>query len=151
MMSKRRKAKAHEMISLPQQNYIESIAELSKLDGHAHTCKLADRLNVSPPSVSEAVTRLVENGIAVRKSSSDIVLTSKGKKIAGQLDSRQRALQCFMVEVMAMKPGRADELACRIEHCIDRDFSDRLLKLAEFLQREYPSALEGISDYLQVG
>ncbi len=138
-------------VSLPKQNYIESIADLVRERGRARTTDLAERLGISLPSVSEAVKRLVKLGFAVRKSRFEIGLTTKGRAIARQLEHRQNALRRFMVEVMAMRPHRADEMACRIEHFVDREFSDRLLELAEFMEHRHPRTLKRISDHLKKG
>ncbi len=128
--------KGSKAISLTQQNYIESIAYLLKRNGQARTTDLASLLSVSMPSVSEGVRRLVERGFAARKSWHEIVLTREGESVAHQLDRRQKVLVKFMVKVLAMEPNKADKLACRIEHCIDREFVDRLIKLAEFLDSQ---------------
>ena len=138
-----------EGLSLAQQRYVERIDELCRAKGHAHTSELAATLNVSMPSVTEVVSRLAENGLAARKSSHEIVLTEPGARMAKQLARRHEALRRFMVDVMAIKPETADQIACRVEHCVDRDFAERLRKLAEFLEAEYPWTLKGIADYLR--
>ena len=82
-----------ERVSLPQQRYIESILELGGRDGYVCTSELAAHLDVRLPSVSEAVKRLVKRGFAVRKSRFEIGLTERGRRIAEQLDRRQKALE----------------------------------------------------------
>ena len=138
-----------EDISIPQQRYIESISELGAESGYVRTSDLAEHLDVSLPSVSEAVKRLVGLGLALRKSRSEIGLTKEGRKIAAQLTRRQKALERFMVDVMLMKPRKASSMACRIEHFVDREFADRLSDVVEFLERERPEALKEIADHLR--
>lgn len=138
-------------ISLTQQNYIESIAYLLKRNGQVRTTDLASLLGVSMPSVSEGVCRLVERGFAARKSWHEIVLTREGESVAHQLDRRQRVLVKFMVKVLAMEPNKADKLACRIEHCIDREFVDRLIKLAEFLDSQCADHQKPMRRYVRTG
>lgn len=138
-----------ESISLPQQRYIESIAELGGKGGYVRTSDLAERLGVSLPSVSEAVKRLVGLGLAIRKSRSQIGLSNEGRRIAAQLERRQAALERFMVDVMSMKPAKANRMACRIEHFVDREFADRLLNLAEFLENKRPETLKEIAERLR--
>jgi DtxR family Mn-dependent transcriptional regulator len=142
---------ALEDLSLAQQRYVEVIGGLIRDKGRARTTDVAEALQVSLPSVSEAVKRLVRQGIAVRAGRFEIGLSEEGSRIAGQLESRHGALRRFMVDVMAMKKERADEVACRVEHCVDGDFAERLRKLAEFLEREYPETLQGIADYVRKG
>jgi DtxR family Mn-dependent transcriptional regulator len=139
-----------EAVSLAQQNYIEVIDGLVRERGAARTTDLAARLGVSMPSVSEAVRRMVERGFVERKSRHEVVLSKRGRKIAVQLDRRHKALSRFMDRVMAMDPGQSDALACKIEHCVNRDFTTRLLRLAEALER-HPEALKDIASRLRGG
>jgi DtxR family Mn-dependent transcriptional regulator len=138
-------------LSLPQQNYIEVIAELIRDAGHARATDVAELLGVSLPSVSEAVKRLAELGLVERKSRFEISLSAGGRRIAQQLQRRHQALKRFMTEVMAMNEEKADQVACRVEHCVDGEFAERLRTLAEFLEREYPWTLKGIADHLRNG
>ena len=129
-------------ISLKQQNYVETIYELIRTNGIARTTDLAARLNVSAPSVSEAVTRLVTLGIAVRKSWHRIELTRRGRAIAADLEQRHRTLRRFMVSVLAMDPKRADDNACRVEHCIGPGFVERITEFADFIEHNMPAELK---------
>lgn len=138
-----------EEFSLPQQRYIESIAELTERKGRARTSDLAGQLGVKMPSVSEAVGRLVRLGLAVRQSRHGIVLTEEGQTISEKLQRRQSALSRFMVNVLGLDRATADEMACRLEHCVDPEFSNRLLKLAEFLEQEPAATLRRLERHLE--
>lgn len=142
-------AQRPEALSLPQQKYVETIDELCRTLGCARTSDLALRLKVRMPSVSEAVSRMVAQGIAVRNSRHTIELTPKGRLIAEQLKQRHEALLLFMIDVMVMEKDQADEMACRIEHCVDKAFSDRLLMLAEFLEQKHPDLLKAIARHVK--
>jgi DtxR family Mn-dependent transcriptional regulator len=135
-------------LSLRQQKYMEVIGELVREKGQSSSTDVAKQMGVSLPSVSEAVKRLVELGLARRESRFEIGLTRAGERIATQLEERHRVLKRFMVEVMAMDKKKADEVACRVEHCIDKEFAERLKRLAEFLEQEYPWTLKGIAEYV---
>ena len=138
-----------EALSLPQQRYVEIIDGLMRESGQIRVTDVAARMEVSLPSASEAVKRLVELGIAMRIPPLGVALTVEGRRIANQLDRRHQALKRFMVDVMAMEPERADIVACRVEHCVDGEFSERLLDLAQFLEREYPWTLRGIAEHVR--
>ncbi len=136
-------------LSLPQQRYLEVVSGLLRERGIARVKDVAERLGVSLPSVSEAVKRLVEMGVVGRDARHGIALRAAGREMAEQLEERHQALKRFMVEVMAMTPERADDVACHVEHCVDRDFAVRLTDLAGFLEREYPWTLKGIADHVR--
>ena len=138
-----------ESLSLPQQRYIEVIAELNAVQGRARMTDVAERLGVRLPSASEAVKRLVANGLALRPARSEVALTQEGQRIAHQLDARHQALKRFMVNMMAMDTDRADTLACRVEHCVDTEFAKRLVDLVAFMEREHPDTITAIADHVR--
>ena len=121
-------------LSLPQQNYVEAIAELTGQHGHAHTTEIARRLKVKKPSVTEAVNRLVDMGIA-RRSEQEVLLTENGNAIANDLAHRHTTLRSFMINVLGMDPDKADAAACEIEHSVNPDFVNRIAILEKFMQK----------------
>ncbi len=123
-------------LSLAQQQYVETIAELECEQGGARLSRLAERLGVSRPTASEAVARLVARKMVERRSRFELVLTPAGRRVAEQLERRHAALRRFMVEVLLMNRREADELACRVEHWVGPDFVDRLLRLADELKQK---------------
>lgn len=141
--------KEPESLSLSQQRYIEVIAGLIRDKGAARTTDVARSLGVRLPSVTEAVRRLEALGVAVRKSRFEIALSREGRRVAEQLDGRQRALERFMVDVMAMPALEAAEAACRVEHCVNREFAERLAAVAEYLSLRNPAALKGASAFVK--
>lgn len=122
-------------LSLPQQNYVEAIAELIDDHGHAHPARIADRLKVRKPSVTEAVDRLVEIGI-VRREDQKVLFTEKGAGIASELSGRHATLRSFMVEILGMEKEQADTAACRMEHSVGPRFIKKIRSLHEFLKKE---------------
>jgi DtxR family Mn-dependent transcriptional regulator len=138
-------------LSVPQQNYVEAIDELAQKHGHAHCVEIARLLGVKKPSVTEAVNRLVALKVAT-KAAQEVVLTEKGRGIASELAHRHETLRRFMVEILEMSSGKADAIACRIEHTADHDFIRRLLLLDEFMQsKEMATCKEQWRDFRRRG
>lgn len=122
--------------SLVQQHYVEVIADLVRRNGSARTCDIAEEMDISLPSVSEAVGRLVSTGLVSRRSRHAIVLTPKGQGLANQLEGRQDALHHFMTDILGFEDGDAERLACELEHSVDAKFVKSLLVLDEFMDSE---------------
>ena len=120
--------RAAESASREQENYIEAIDELIRTHGVARTVDVSRKLGVRAASVSEAVSRLVKRGMAVRKSWHEIELTQRGRRIARDLDQRHAALRRFMVECLEMSENDADGTACLVEHFVGAEFAGRLVK-----------------------
>ena len=142
-MKMRKEKELHRVteLSLAQQNYIEVIHALSEKTGAARTVDLARRLGVKMPSVTEVVSRLAKAGLVERQSRHEIVLTGRGREWAGMFDQYHMALRRFMTDVMALEATEADALACRIEHNVDRNFIEKLIRLVDLLRERYPDVL----------
>ena len=52
-------------LSESMEDYLEAIAELIAVDGHAHTKEIAQKLNVKMPSVTGALRQLEQQGYIV--------------------------------------------------------------------------------------
>ena len=122
-------------LSLPQQHYVEAIAELIDDHGHAHPARIAELLKVRKPSVTEAVDRLVEIGIVTREQQK-VLFTEKGASIASELSGRHEALRSFMVGILGMEKEHADAVACRMEHSVGPKFIKKIRALQQFLEKD---------------
>jgi Mn-dependent DtxR family transcriptional regulator len=108
-----------------QQTYLEAIADLVAEHGHAHVTAIAERLDVSKPSVVQVVSRLEEEGLVVRNDKV-LTLTTQGRRLWRDLEERHRVIQSFMVAVLGMDEEAADQEACRLEHYASAEFIERL-------------------------
>ena len=70
------------------EDYLEAIAELIAVDGHAHTKEIAQKLNVKMPSVTGALRQLVQLGYIVYNTHYPVQLTEEGKRAAEQVRKR---------------------------------------------------------------
>ena len=127
-------------LTLAQQQYVETVAELARTRGRARTADLAKQLGVRPPSVTQAVARLARLGLVERRSWHDIALTDRGRGVARRLDTRHHALRRFLTSVLGMGTATADANACRIEHCVGAPLTDHLAKFVEFYEHDMPAA-----------
>ena len=60
------------------------------------TTGLAQRLGLSPSTVSEAVKKLTAQGLLSRPAHGGIVLTDRGRDVAVQMVRRHRILEAFL-------------------------------------------------------
>lgn len=135
-------------LSLSQQRYLERIDALCRKHGHAHTSRLAESLNVRMPSVTQVITRLVNDGLVIRTIDHEVLLTPKGKSFAKQLEARHDILRQFMVSVLKLPYDQSDAMACRLEHASDERFTERLNRALRYLEREEPDVLKRLAAHL---
>ncbi|WP_018247987.1 metal-dependent transcriptional regulator [Orenia marismortui] len=122
------------MLSPSLEDYLEEIYRFSKELGFVRTTDIAEKLNVSLPSVTKAVKRLNKKNYLNHEPYKNIKLTQKGKKLGAFLVRRNKTLQEF-VEIIGSKSNKADE-AEAMEHYLSKDTVSAITSLVEFLKKE---------------
>jgi DtxR family transcriptional regulator, Mn-dependent transcriptional regulator len=123
-------------ITLHQQQYIETIYSLCKQSNHAHAKDIAERLTVKMPSVTEALRNLQVMGLVNYKVRQAVTLTSLGTVIGDELAKRHKVFSTFLSEILGVEKGRADEVACRMEHVVDVRIRERFSSFLGYLKKE---------------
>ena len=110
-------------------DYIKAIWDLGGM-GSASTKDVADRLLVSPASVSNMFVRLQEMGLVEYERYQGASLTERGRVEALRLVRRHRLIETFLLEHLGYDWQEVHEEAERLEHAVSDAFTNRL---AEFL------------------
>ena len=97
--------------------YCEAIYELAEDDLEVIQARIADRLGVSRPAVSEMIRRMATEGL-VRVDGS-IQLTDAGVALAERIVRRHRLAERFLTDVLDLSWAEAHRQANRWEHVID--------------------------------
>ena len=113
------------------EDYLEAIAELIEVEGHAHTKEIAAKLHVKMPSVTGALRQLEKNGCIVYNTNYPVVLTPLGKSLADDVMRRHRVLKNFFSCILGLPLEQASETACRIEHVVDAGTIRRFVLFSE--------------------
>ncbi|MGD8566076.1 MAG: iron dependent repressor, metal binding and dimerization domain protein [Candidatus Bathyarchaeota archaeon] len=120
-------------LSACEENYIETIHSLIHEHGYARVADIASALEVKPPSVTSMLKKLDEQKFVNYTKYRGVVLTSKGKLLAQTLENRQNALKTLLVMIGVSK-ATAEKDACKIEHKIDQETMEKLVKFVEFIK-----------------
>ncbi len=105
--------------------YLKEIYLLSRDGDAAKTGEIADRLEVSPPSVSEKVDELDERGLVEYEKYRGTRLTEEGRSLAVSLLKKHCLIERFLVKFLDVDEGFHEE-ACRIEHVMSEDVASQL-------------------------
>ena len=105
----------------PVDEYLEAILELEEEGARVIQARLADRLGVSAPSVSEMVRRLRAEGYLEVGSDRTLHLTAKGRDWATTIVRRHRLAERLLTDLLGLPWHRAHIEACRWEHVISSD------------------------------
>ena len=117
------------------EDYLEAIAELIEVEGHAHAKEIAAKLNVKMPSVTGALRQLEKMGCIVYNTHYPVQLTEKGREIAEDDIHHHGVLKKFFSEILGLPLEKASDTACRLEHLIDCDTISRFVLFSEAIAK----------------
>ena len=117
------------------EDYLEAIAELIAVEGHAHAKEIAAKLNVKMPSVTGALRQLEKMGCIVYNTHYPVQLTEKGRIIAEDVIHHHGVLKKFFSEILGLPLEKASETACRLEHIVDCDTISRFILFSEAIAK----------------
>lgn len=117
------------MITQVVEEYLEAIYKMSLEDGPVIAARLAERMNVSPPTVADMLKRLVENGLVSVNKRHGVTLTKRGKETAESLVRRHRLWERFLTDVLGLDWDAVHEEACKLEHAMSPQVEERLAKI----------------------
>ena len=118
-------------ISSSLEDYLEAIAEIIEVQGHAHTKEIAEKLKVKMPSVTNALQALSSRGLIRYQSHSPVYLTASGAERAAVIRHRHSVLKTFFQNILKLESAEADDAACKIEHIIGEKVLSRFVLLTE--------------------
>lgn len=116
------------------EDYLEAIAELIAVNGHAHTKEIAEKLNVKMPSVTGALRQLEQLGYIIYNTHYPVQLTPEGLKVAGEIVNRHFVLKKFFSVILGLPAEKASETACHLEHAVDADTISRFTLFSEAIE-----------------
>jgi DtxR family transcriptional regulator, Mn-dependent transcriptional regulator len=115
------------------QDYAKAIYALQRrVDGPVSTNDLAERLGVTPASVSAMLKRLAERGLVEHVPYRGVLLTGEGRRVALEVMRHHRLLELYLAEHLGVPWDRVHEEAEALEHVISEDLEARIAaKLGE--------------------
>jgi DtxR family Mn-dependent transcriptional regulator len=136
------------------EDYLEVIFHLEQSNRVARAKDIADQMSVQRASVTGALKSLAGRGLINYSPYSYITLTSAGRSIARDVIHRHEVLKEFFITALQMDSEQAETNACRIEHGINPEGIDRLVRFLEFIKicpRTGADWLDAFARYCQKG
>ncbi|MBT8240306.1 MAG: metal-dependent transcriptional regulator [Acidimicrobiia bacterium] len=109
------------------EEYCETIFELNEDGQRVIQARIAERLEVSRPAVSEMVRRLVDEGL-VYVESHEIKLTDNGKVLATTMVRRHRLAERFLTDMLGLSWAQAHHEAGKWEHVISPAVEEAIVR-----------------------
>lgn len=117
----------HDLIDSTEM-YLRTVLELEEEGIPALRARLSERLGLSPPAVSEGVSRLEDQELLVLQPDRTVGLTMEGRRRAEQVMRKHRLAERLLVDVLGLEREHVHEEACRWEHVISNRVEDRLVE-----------------------
>ncbi len=110
------------------ENYLKVIFELTSKGDRATTNRLAERLGVTPASVTGMVQKLAETDppLLEYRKHRGVVLTEHGRNVALQTIRHHRLIEMFLHQVLGFPWDEVHEEADRLEHVISEKMEERI-------------------------
>lgn len=119
------------MSSESVEEYIEAIYAFNEKGEPAKNTDLARRLKVSPPSVTQMVKRLADEGLVEYEPYKGAMLTGRGTALAQKVVRKHRLLERFLHDFLGLDRNRVHDEACRLEHSLSDEAAAALCKALE--------------------
>jgi DtxR family transcriptional regulator, Mn-dependent transcriptional regulator len=140
------------MVTDRSEDYLEAIEDIIRKKGYARPKDVRESLHLGSSTVTEMLQKLSAKGLIGYEKYGKIVLTPKGKKIARQTQKKHDMLT-ELLTLLGLDDATAEEDACKIEHVLSKDTSDRLSKFVEFINhpKGKPRWLEHFDFFYKTG
>ena len=110
------------------EEYCETIYELHEDDVEVIQARIADRLMVSRPAVSEMIKRMEHDGL-VSIDHNAITLTKDGKRLAERVVRRHRLAERFLTDMLGLSWADAHKEAGKWEHVISEPVEQAIVRV----------------------
>jgi DtxR family Mn-dependent transcriptional regulator len=111
------------------EEYCEAIFELHEDDVDVIQARIAERLGVSRPAVSEMIRRMDGEGLV--EVDRTVRLTAAGTRLAEQVVRRHRLAERLLTDILGLSWAEAHQEAGKWEHVISDNVETAIIKLLE--------------------
>jgi DtxR family transcriptional regulator, Mn-dependent transcriptional regulator len=111
------------------EEYVEKLFWFQEAGIEATQANLARAMQVSQPSVTEMVRRLIDEGLVERDERKRLQFTTEGEKVAKHIVSRHRLIEAYLVSEFGIPWDEVHEEAHSFEHGISENLEERMRAL----------------------
>lgn len=113
------------------EEYSETIFELEEDGIEVIQARIADRLGVSRPAVSEMIKRMGREGMVDVDDDGRISLTKQGRAVAQTVVRRHRIAERFLTDILQLGWAEAHHEAGKWEHVISGRVEEAMMRLLD--------------------
>ncbi|MBN2588737.1 MAG: metal-dependent transcriptional regulator [Sedimentisphaerales bacterium] len=137
----------NEKLSSSLEDYLEAIYNLAGENNITRSKDIAEDIGVSRASVTGALRALKEKNLVNYKPYNYISLTESGKLAAAEIANKHEILKSFFIEILDVNKDVAQQAACKAEHALGSDITERLLSFVEFMGKSNRKRYDIIKEF----
>ena len=111
------------------EHYLATIFEIEEEGVEIKRARIAERLHISAPSVTEHIHRMEKQGLVQVDDNNSVSLTKEGKSKASTVVRRHRLAERLLVDIIGLDWAQAHKEADRWEHVISDEVEAKLIPL----------------------
>jgi DtxR family Mn-dependent transcriptional regulator len=100
------------------EEYLEAIHSFNERGELARNQDLSEKLKVAPPSVTQMIKKLADEGLVTYEPYKGVLLTGKGMTRAQKVVRKHRLLERFLHDTLGLRIEKVHDEACKLEHSI---------------------------------
>ncbi|MFO7168036.1 MAG: metal-dependent transcriptional regulator [Chloroflexota bacterium] len=108
------------------EDYLKTIYDIQREQGKVATTVLAERLGLTPASVTGMIKKLASMHLLEHERYQGVVLTEAGEKIALEVIRHHRLIERYLAEALGVPWDKVHEEADRWEHVLSEEMEDRI-------------------------
>jgi DtxR family Mn-dependent transcriptional regulator len=109
------------------EDYLLNIYTLSSDGRSVIAARLAEALEVAPPTVTATLRRMARNGLINVNGQKEVTLTEAGQSMAETMVRRHRLAERLLIDILGLDWADVHEEAHRFEHAISPRVEERIL------------------------
>uniref|UniRef100_A0A7C3NAV3 Metal-dependent transcriptional regulator n=1 Tax=candidate division WOR-3 bacterium TaxID=2052148 RepID=A0A7C3NAV3_UNCW3 len=133
-------------LSKSLEDYIEAIYIASNGKDFCRVKDIQKILNVSKPSIVNALSILKEDGLISQEKYGYISLTKDGERKAKNVYKKHMIITEFVEKIFELENVDAQKIACEIEHIVDKNIYERMEKISKNFNERTKRVLYGEKD-----
>jgi DtxR family Mn-dependent transcriptional regulator len=139
-------------LSESEGDYVKAIFNLVEEYGYARVSDISAALHVKPPSVTCMLQKLDQRRFVNYSRYRGVKLTQKGRSFGEALVRRHQTLKKLLI-MIGVSEECAEKDTCGIEHKINSETIEKLVKFVEFVESapQSPLFLEHLKYYSKTG
>lgn len=121
-------------ITHSQAHHILAVRNLKKERGYARVTDVAKHLDITTGSASINLKTLKNKGYVSEDDNKFLILTEEGERLAIAILERKKVLYSFFRDVLKVSPEQAEIDACKTEHLISAETTEKLAKFTQTVE-----------------